>query len=354
MISKELSILIYVVSFSFSIYLFYIYNKTKNKVLKVISLGIPIILAGMRNYVGTDYELYVNIYYKYLEGVSIFSRSSKEFLYLFLGKIALLFNNYKILFFLSAIITVFFIVKAIEESGIRYIVISYCIYIYIYYLESWNIGRQHIALAISLYALKFVFRRKLLKYFIWITIATLFHTSAILNIGVYFIYAVLNQKSIRILYKVGIIGLIVFVINYIEIIKFLGQNISIFKRYLIYAVVNNESGRNYIFYLKIILFSIIFFHRKKLEKINRKNKLYITLVFLDLIITYIGKYNVWLKRLGLYFYIDYIFLLPELISVYKEKKIKNLIRVLIFIYVFLIFILTYYILGHGDIVPYKI
>lgn len=354
MINKEVSILIYIIVFSISIYFFSIYEKNKSKILKIISIGIPTILAGMRNYVGTDYGLYVNIYYKYLEGTSIFSRNSKEFLYLGLGKIALLFNNYKILFFFSSLITIIFIVKAIEESKIKYVVLSYYLYLFIYFLESWNIGRQHVAISISLYALKFVFKGEFFKYFLWISIASLFHTTAILNLFVYFIYIIINKKSMRILYKIGVISLIIFVMNYIEIIKFLGENISFLKRYLMYAVINNTSGKNYLFYLKVILFTIIFFHKRKLEKINKKNRLYITLIFLDLIITYIGKYNIWLKRLGLYFYIDYIFLLPELVLIYKEKKMKNLIKFLVIIYAFFIFILIYYILGNGEVLPYKI
>lgn len=356
--SKEMSILFYVISFMISSYLFKISYQNKNSsIIRWIAILIPLLIAGIRKNVGTDYNGYVNAFYYPMKDRSIFMSFTKEYGFLILAKIATVFNNYKVMFFLSELIIVSMLKKIIEQSYVKEKYLMYLLYLYIFYLESLNIGRQHIALVFYLYSIKYIFERKIINYTIVLILASLFHHSVLIVYPLYFIYNFLiigeKYKRIRKIFLIVIlIFTLIFVFYYIEIITFVIQIFPRYKRYLMYVTEwKNKGSKNLIIWMKLIFTLWILALKKQLIKNNDKNKFFIYGILVDLVLTTIGFYQIYLKRLTLYFFINYIYLFPQLVNVVKNKRLVEFIIITIGVS---FCILNFYILGHSGVVPYQI
>ncbi|MCB8565048.1 EpsG family protein [Fusobacterium ulcerans] len=321
-----------------------------------MAILIPLLIAGCRKNVGTDYIGYVNAFYFPMRHNSIFMSFSKEYGFLILVKIAAVFNNYKIMFFLSELIILVVLKKIIDESFIKEKYLIYLLYLYIFYLESLNIGRQHIALVFYLYSIKYIFKKNLLKYTLTLVLGSLFHTSILLVFPMYFIYNFLllgeKYKRVKKVILFGIqIFLLIFVFYYREIIVLGIQFFPKFKHYFLYSEEKIGGSKNLIVWMKLFFVFSILLVKKRLIKINDKNKFFIYGILIDLTISFIGFYQIYLKRLFLYFFINYIFLFPQLIEIVKEKWV---IKMIILVIAVSFCILNFYILGHSKVIPYQI
>lgn len=356
--SSVASILLYLLSFILVIFIYsksYKVNEKYKNILKWLSFSILLLLAGMRKNVGTDYIGYINGFYLPMKNYSIFESFSNEYLFLIIVKIAVFFDDSRILFFLLNLITLYFISKAIERSFIKYKSLSFGIYIFIFYLETWNIMRQHICIAIFLYSLEHIYKENIFKFSIWIIIGSFIHKTILIGYPIYFLYQIFlkqdknKKEKYFILGIIGTVGVICLV-NYVYIISFLGNVIPFFKKYNLY--IQYKSSKNFIIFLKLFLLCLTLILGKKMIKINRKNNLLIFLVIIDFLLTFLGFYNIYAKRLASYFYIYYILILPQLLELFP--KCRKVLQLLIYTIVIFLCILQYYILGFAEVIPYQV
>ena len=94
--SNETSILLYLLSFILVVFIYdksYKVNRKYRSILKWISLSLLLLLAGMRKNVGTDYLGYINGFYLPMKSYSIFESFSKEYLFLLIVKVAIIFSS---------------------------------------------------------------------------------------------------------------------------------------------------------------------------------------------------------------------------------------------------------------------
>lgn len=138
------SLLIYICGFTISIYLIYIAEKiektkdktTSKKILIIISLLIPITIAGLRYNVGTDYKNYIALYNKYASiGIrDIFKVSEVEPFFIIICKIAYMMNDVNIIFFAYSALTVGFTFAAIWNNRDKTSVsLTFLLYLYLYF-----------------------------------------------------------------------------------------------------------------------------------------------------------------------------------------------------------------------------
>lgn len=353
------SLVMYIFSFSISSFLFNLsknrrYNRSLISWIAIIGL---LVLGGIREGIGTDYYGYINAYFYRMRTSSIFESFSKEYLFLIIVKLSAILNNYKIMFFLLNFITLIFIKKAIERNYVRDKGLIIYLYLFIFYLESWNLMRQHVCIAVFLFSLYYIYTKQILKYSFFIGIFSFMHMSILVTYPLYFVYNYLinsrkNKKLKEILIGIGIASIVFFIFQYEMIINLLGEIIPIFKRYRVYAKEFLDGSLNLIFIWKLFLLLIVLYNRKKLQKLDGRNRLLIFIVIIDLILTSIGYQHKFLKRISLYFYSCYIFIFPQLLEIYNSKRI--ILKLLIIIITMLFFILQYYILGHNEVFHYKI
>ena len=357
-----LSLFFYIITFFISIRCAYIvemkYKKNHNRIsiliFTVITLSIPIIISSIRYGVGTDFFTYEALYRRYCDipFMQIFS-ADIEIGFVLIAKIAYIFNNKQIVFAIYAILTVVFIWLGILNKKEK-ISISLCFFLYLFlnFTSSFNGIRQALAVAIVAYSYKYLCNRKFLKFLIFNIIASMFHTTALFFIPFYFIFQKNANKKINICIKTFVILLLmILIVNFENIFKFI-TSYNIFDKYSNYINYENETN-NLIIFVKIFILCFISIYKNKIVKYDKDNDTYYFLLIIDVMLTILGFQSPYLKRITTYFSISTIFLLPSIPKVIENKKEKQLITLGIMGYALAMFIITAYILGHSDVIPYN-
>lgn len=181
--------------------------------LVVTAILFPCILAGVRNIcIGTDVEVYVstlfesaldshNIYdfYQgtYKKGwapqyVNTMDLGFSLLIYL----VAFIIGNINVALFLISVIIILPIYKGLvklREDGVL-ITISWFAFLTLFYSTTLNAMRQCMAMSLLFYGMTYVFTNNSKAFFKYLTIAFLFHSSALIGILFYFIYKLLYKK----------------------------------------------------------------------------------------------------------------------------------------------------------------
>jgi len=362
------SLLFYIFNFILSAFFLYIVEKKykkineKNSRIKIIifsllGIMIPILIAGLRYNVGTDFETYMKMFnaWKEYDITQIFTNMRTEVLFGMIIKISGIFNNYRILFFISSLITVLMVYLSILYNKEKIsIALAFLLYLLLYFPSSLNVVRQAIAVAIVLYSYRYVIQKNILKFAIAIIIASMFHTTAILLLPFYFIFNFEKRENnlknlLKIIY---LFFLILIVLNYNSILKIL-TGYSAFQKYQNYGYIENFGGNKMIIVDTIIL-AIILLYRKPLEKYDKNTKLYIFMMIVGYILELTGFISPYIKRIAVYFNICSIYVLSMFPKIAKNKKEKNIIVFFIIIYAILLFFISIYLLKQGNIIPYNI
>ena len=163
---------------------------------------LPMTLVSALCYeVGTDWPIYHEYFYMINEGGDKFN----EPLFNLLNRVIYLFTRESWwLFAVCAIIACYFTFRAFMDQSINP---AYSILIFVIsgdYFNSQNQIRQAIAMAIFLYAMKYIKSRQLIKYIVFVIVAGMIHASAFIYLPVYFLYGrKINAKLLATIY-VGI------------------------------------------------------------------------------------------------------------------------------------------------------
>ena len=143
---------------------------------------IPFLLVSVLRYkIGTDYNVYSRLQ---IPEVMRGDYDRVEFLYRYVIKLGMAMGDVHWVFVITHIIIIAFYWLAMEKSEN----ISWSIFIFMfgcYFNFSLNIMRQFIAMGIALYAVKYISEKKPKTYAVFIIIATLFHTTALLYLILY-------------------------------------------------------------------------------------------------------------------------------------------------------------------------
>ena len=277
-----------------------------------ISAIILIVFAGLRSSnVGTDTNNYVGIFqdFSYYQGSIFEINTTIEIGYLFIQKIALFFSKqyWALLTTIAvfAVIPYFYVIKKLSKN----VILSVFVYITLaIYLIFFNASRQGVAVAIASISIIYLFKRSMIKYFLCIVIASLFHNTAIILLPFYF---VLTRKiTLQSTFTYIVLGFICF--------TFLSLFLSFFSsdieaRYAVYEDRGATGG--YLLAIFFICLSIyLFVIRKNISIKNLKafdiylNYCLFTSIIYSVVI-FTGT-DVNFIRLTNYFALGYIFIWP--------------------------------------------
>ena len=144
------------------------------------------LISAFRYKVGTDYEpIYEEYFYAINSGEAEFSEIGFNLINKITYWIA---KDPALMFAVVSFFTIMFMYLAFYQQSVN---VSYSIAFFVLstaYFNSMNQIRQTLAMSIFLYAMKYIYSRKPVKYFLWILLAFSMHTSAILYVPIYFIY----------------------------------------------------------------------------------------------------------------------------------------------------------------------
>lgn len=384
---------IYLIVFALSLLLIFFSEKFKPKtlihiLLVFIALAIPTLLAGLRaSSIGTDTMSYlVPIYENALASDSFGQFQHKQFLYNWsyvtvsdyeIGFTALvyivtkLFGNLYVLQTLIAGIITWTVYTAINQYKREIPVwLGMAVFYFMYFNVTMNMMRQWIAMGILLLGTRCIFERKK-KYFLYVLVACLFHSSALIGAGFYVLYYFINdhkayrKKNNKKHFIIRIHQRKFRLTNLGVIFAFLGAAIVIFFADTMFSSLLSALGlARYQFYLRgtltfmpnqfiirlPILILLVLGWKKLSLKIEGAN-FYKTMILLDLVISQLSGLTSYSSRISLYFQIYAIFSIPVLCGCTKivnQKLTKTIVIVYLLVYWFYYFAL----MGSQATIPY--
>lgn len=308
-----------------SAYLMYLANnKTKNKKLKnmlIILSFLPFFgILAFRYGIGYDY---LNIYDKIFKVIVNGGKGNWEPGIMLLIKIIGLFSKDSFyFFFISALFTSVFIYKGILKNSDKPSLSLLLFIICGLYMDAMNAVRQYIAIAIFSYALSFILKKDFKRYFIWVVIASLFHSSVLIMLPVYFFC----KTKLSLKKKIFVFSALILIMPFINQI-FL--NLIAKTKYSFYL--NSEYSSADPTYSELIISSILFLVSSLLYKNNKNDEkfnIYYNLTFLFFAVGIMSFKVLLAYRIIMYFKISIIFMVPTIIKNIKDKKVKTMVYIM--------------------------
>lgn len=329
-----------------------IYDYRKSCMCALISPIPFILLAAFRYDVGTDYlYTYVPRFNEIAEG----KENYFEYGFFMLNKLIQVFTlDYFWLFLTCAVITYSLVFESIYKYlddptfGVLMFVISTA------FFTSLNTTRQYIAIAIFLYAIRFIQNKQLFRYAAAILIAALFHKSILIMLPVYFICRI--KFSIWRSLAVIISG---FCLS--NILRSILQILFASNRYGDYfnSVYDSETTavRFLLINLSVLMLGILcrYLSNKKTKDSHLFDKLdiYMQIQVVSTLICACSGVIPLAYRVIWNFSSVQMLLIPEAVSCIKERSIRNFIKICVITAFIGLTVYSIYINGEHDVLPYR-
>lgn len=335
-------------------------NSLVRKIGPACSVILLTLMSGFRYNVGTDYSNYYYIFQrvKYTDWGSLtngIAGYNGETNFLLFSKIFLQVLSVKQYFGVLSLITIGIvtIVLVKQYSSEEYdTTLVYFLYLFIFFSESLTNIRQYLALSVLMIGYKYIFKNQFWRYLIIVLIAMFFHISAIVALPIYFFWNHKSGQEIKKIYFViPIIAAVWFILNWRQVISFLVSH-GIFSEGRMAIYQSTSATNNYTFFVKAILLILFAFFFKYLND-DRDVKLYIYLFAIGTVLSGIGFFVGHLKRLGLYYEIPCIFIIPALSRFFVPERSRNVYKAIVVILTMAYFCLLYYVLKNSYMIPYQ-
>lgn len=325
-----------------------------------ISLLPLILMSGLRYNIGLDYPTYVSSFESLSEGKRI---DRFEIGFYLLNKLVIFLNgNIAFLFILISVITLLPLIKVSKDNKIKLYLLVLCYVCLGFYCYSFNTVRQFISISICLMSYNFIIGKNWFKYIVMIWIATMFHSSSIIMLPLYFI---LNYRYSFMQY------FFVYVIFFV--VKILSnpiKNYIIRTFYPIYydsfrmSYFNNDYSLNFII-ISVFLVGLMLYIIKTNKGVDEsddeatinifnvdKNIAFYCLVW-STTIGWLGEMGI---RLSFFLRIFYIIIIARFLGNKSEKKFMILLKIIIVIFMILYFAYILYasIDTNNPFIPYEV
>lgn len=236
--------------------------------------------------------------------------------FVFLCKLLSIFTlNPRILVVVSSFIIVGSFYRTIIKYSENALISMYLFNLFGFFVTSLNLMRLFLAVAICLWSIEYVEQKKFLKFVLIVIIASLFHTSAIVFLVVYF------APSIKINKTTFVLSAIFCIVSF-----FFSKQITLLMTYVFsenYSGYRGEIGSGSGNGLLILLIGIFIFAYISFDREDRKDEvltLWINLLFITIVLNILATRLSSVSRLMWYFKISLIFLIPHISNVAKKKS----------------------------------
>ena len=340
----------YLITFTFVLTMSGLIQKYKGQKIVKWLLGLLIVgmslFIGFRYGVGTDYDSYYSGYYHY-------SRMSWEEL-IKIGDPALRIIAKLCSYFIDSPITMFTIaalifcslfVTSIYEYSEDFVFAMFLFICCGTFLEAFNGVRQATAMSIIFFGFRYVKDKKFFKYLITILIATLFHSTAILMISLYFIF---NMK-VKVFNVLLIAVISIILATSYEWIFSLVESITGKKVNLEYEYYTTQVNVFRVAVACAPCVLMLFLSKQKVQK----NSIYCSMLIFNAALMCITSASAFLARIGMY---STAFIPLALTCVKNEinfdKQTREIFNFIVVALYFAYFIIS--VLETGNLYPYKL
>ncbi len=356
---------IYIVTFSFSAfiascYVAYCKQKKKNNILiKSIWYFLIILpvafLAGVRYGIGTDYHNYINMFDLYLQAgmekyLYYFPNTSKgTIICMMLGK-RFFGTSQGVLFIYSTLTMFFFVVSVLYYKERINVFLGIMMCYILLFPASMNIVRQMLSVSIVMFSLRYVEKEKKYTFVFWLIVAILIHTTAIVCCPILYIYSKKNKlNDVRryIIYGVSIVFPILMIVLFA-----IGPSLP----YVSYLFENYTMSFNTEFVVDLIIRLIIYIpllkYIKKDVRRDKRNIIYYYMALMDFEFILASFIFSWGYRLSYYVVFAQIILIGNRITICSSQKSKRVRIVKYAVFYLVMFAVLFCFWERDGIVPY--
>lgn len=315
----------------------------------LIGAIIPILIAGFRQGVGTDFSSYVIEY-----NAAIQSGSYLEISFNIISYISnTFFGSPTFMFIVFSAMTVLPVMLAINKSSIlrrEYRWLFWMLFLFIMFPQTFNLLRQGVAVAIGFHLIISIMengRLFKLSHILNLILAVSFHTSAWVLVPIALIARAFNNTRAKsIIFFVIASGLVWLACLTIipQLLQMIGGNWSSYLE-------NTLVSRSVVPRSLLILFILMICW--KFYRVLKISNSYIAFLWIGLLSSIAGLFVAYFERAGYYVTL----LVPLLIMVVIAQKVSrgqvSLVKSLIFMFALAYFIIVYYLMSSSDIFPYN-
>lgn len=329
-----LIVFLIVIILTFIAQIVYKKNKYVSYGISAVCIMILSLFAALRaNTVGSDVLTYgLESFNKVGQFSSLFdyinSFDSEPAYYLLNYIIYYLTNNIHVFFFILQLINVIIVYNiAYKEKENMWLCVL--IYLMLWYNASFNILRQTTALFIMLFAFRYLEKNKLLKYYICVFIAFLFHKSSLIYVVMPILNKLFNSKKYNIVYFIMII--LMCLIYYAfgeEIISYISNVLPYFSRYATYFSIQETNFNIKYFLVKlVIVMGTLLFVGNIYNK--KSNNFLIYSMILETLLYINSDFIRYGYRISYFFTLYYIILIPRIDSSLMKETNRKIFRLFI-------------------------
>lgn len=326
-----------------------------NRVFWILSLLIPLLLASFRWQTGTDYPTYVSLYYSlnsigdlpsFINHLSV---TEPSFILLnFFSKA--LFSSYLPVFALSALFTLSFFYRAIEDYNEQSsVMLAVLVFLCLLYGATFNIMRQMIAVAITFYASRHMFQGRFGAAALWLLLAVSFHYTALVVLP-FWIFRKRNRPHN--IARMALFSLLVFIIFGLLFFRRFFEGLPLLNT----LAVNTAEGAYLSYGLLILRLPIIvpvLLFRRRLVEHDERNYFWIFMTVFELAFSHLGYVYDVFNRLALYFAVSWMVLLPSLVRCMRTRRAQYGMGAYVAAVIAGLWIYNAVIKNYGDVLPYK-
>ncbi len=292
----------------------------------VLAVSVFVLLAGVsacRIAVGNDYWVYRDQFNLIMQNRHVSYEAGFNLVVMAIQDL-FGYDKYLPVFGFFSIVTAFFFVKAMYDHGEWFGMTVFLLMTNGFYFSSLNSVRYYFALAVAMYAMKYVLRKQYGVFIAWIVFASFFHKTILVVIPIYLIAAWLANHRV---YKWMYAALGVFLVSLIVFRKFYRKIIFLFYPYYEGSVFDkiDFSYANIAKCVAVLVLCGIFY--KVAIKNHVQNRFYFFLMLAGLFVYTFGAFIPEVSRIGYYMIISQIFLVPGVLARIENKRWKILFTV---------------------------
>lgn len=316
-----------------------VYLKRKKYHLLFFALAIAWLIFhdGFRWGIGTDWDSYHDYFVNCLDSTD----EGFELGYTLLNKgIRLLTENYSVFLVLHALIVYLLISRSVFKYGVNPLLSIF--YFYCIMLAYLGMNRQYISFAICIFSYKYIFERRPIAFLSCVALALLFHSSSLIFVFAYFLNREFKTKFLLLIFGVVFMISILGLMNKLPLGLFFLVSESVGDKLTFYSE-SNAVSNSVLFTILALLKRSIWIVIALVYKNHIKNKdqhfnFFFNLYFVGALI-YILFNNTILQMVVargiLYYNVGEIFLVPYVLTVFKDDITKKLMFVALLAYAWL-------------------
>lgn len=308
------------------------YYKINSKKFLFISFFTMALIIGFRaSSVGEDTRMYLSIAeasknLSFSEILKEFPKSTWSYnrygfsnkietIYLLYNKVIVtLFNNTQLVFIITALITCYGFGKFIYDNSVDIYLSTYVFLCEFFFMASFNLMRQLFSIAIAINSYTLIKKHRYKKAVLLIFIASLFHQSSIIYLGLFVLFSINKYKlGAKFIAISSIFITIMPTILYKITIKFSPYYASYFESNYWQA---NANGIVFLWIIEIFIISMIYFKGFK----NKDEFITVSTIILYLAFEILALRYTAISRLAINFRVFLLLLFPIFKKIFKGKE----------------------------------